>query len=241
MNKDNLFKIFESAYFHELEMREKLTTRLQIPLSVIAVLLGFLAFMLRNKDPELQSYIFTFLLSTTALFIFASIICFVISWYSYKYKLLPTAKSTDEYRNELIELYKEYKNSEELVDKYLKEYLFNYYRDFSSINTLINDKKSFYLYLTNLFLIFSILLSISTFIPYYYENLDKSNNNKPQKVIITSPIKIESLKERVMTKKTPPPPPPPPPARSVRGRVITDKAPSKPTAPPPKPPSTEKK
>lgn len=193
MNKDSLFYFFENAYFYELEMREKLTARLQIPLSIIAVLLGFLAFMLRNKNPELESLVFTVLLSATALLLFASIICFVISWYSYKYKLLPTAKSTDEYRNTLIEFYKEYDNNEKLVDKYLKEYLFNCYRDFSSINTVINDKKSFYLYLTNQFLIFSILLSISTFIPYYHENLDKSNGNNPQKIIITSPIKIEPL------------------------------------------------
>ena len=229
-------------------MREKLTARLQIPLAIMAALLGFLAFMLRNKEPSINDTSFWVLFSSSSILIAISIICFIISWYSYKYKLLPTSKATDDYRNELKEFYKEYDEADELVEKYLKEYLFNYYRDFSSVNMLINDKKAFYLYLTNVFLIFSIILSFATFLPFYFEKLDKSYYTKSQRVIIESPIEIKRTeftavqiqqlkKELNMTKKQPPPPPPPPPARNVRGTFIGDKAAPKPA---PKPPSDKK-
>lgn len=197
MNIDKLFVLFENSYFYELEMREKLTTRLQIPLSVIAVLLGFLAFMLRNKEPDTDSLLFTVLFGITALLVAVAITCFIISWYGYEYKLLPTANETNKYRNEMLELYEEYDDTEELVNKNLKEYLYNSYREYSSINTVINDRKSFYLYLTNLFLIVSVLFSLATFFQFYFGDLDKSNYEKTQKVIITSPIYIDDHRNKV--------------------------------------------
>ncbi len=192
MNINELFIFYEKSYFHEIEMRDKLTTRLQIPLAIMAALLGFLAFMLRNKEPSVNDTTFWVLFGASSVLIAISIACFIVSWYGYKYKLLPTSQATDEYRNELYVFYKEYDNTDKLVEKYLKEYLFNYYRDFSSVNMLINDKKAFYLYLTNLFLIFSIILSFATFLPFYFEKLDKSYYTKPQRVVIESPVEIKS-------------------------------------------------
>ena len=157
MNETELYKLYEKLYFHELEIRDKLIGRLQISLTVIAILLGFLAFMLRNKADVASSTavsIFWILFVISTVLIAASIIFFILSWYGYKYKLLPTASETDNYKNELFDHYKEYENSDELATNALNQYIYESFRDWSSENTTINDKKSFYLYLTNLFLIF---------------------------------------------------------------------------------------
>jgi len=195
MNEEQLFKLYEKLYFHEIDMRERLNSRLQIPLTIIALLFGFLAFMLQNKCTKvgnITELVFWILFSLSFLAISLSLLFFILSWYSYKHKLLPSAISTDLYKEDLIEHYKDHENPDKLVEKYLKKYLYDYYRDFSSENTVINDRKSFYLHLTNLFLIISVGLSFLTFIPFYFGPLDKSNFVEPIRVVIEQPIKIDN-------------------------------------------------
>ena len=198
MNEEQLFKLYEKLYFHEIDMRERLNSRLQIPLTIIAILLGFLAFMLQNKCSKvgnISEVVFWILFVFSIITISLSILFFILSWYSYKHKLLPSATSTDQYKRDLLEHFKDHEDPNKIVEKYLKEYLYDYYRDFSSENTIINDKKSFFLHLTNLFLIISVVLLFLTFIPYYFGPLDKSNFIKPIKVVIEQPVIIENRNE----------------------------------------------
>ena len=197
MDEDKLFKLYEKFYFHEIDIRERLNSRLQIPLTIIALLFGFLAYMLQNKCDKVGNFsetLFWILFSLSIIAVCFSIMFFIFSWYSYKHKLLPSAISTDQYKDELVEHYKDHEDPEKLVKKYLKKYLYDYYRDFSSENTIINDRKSFYLHLTNLSLIFSIVFSFLTFIPYYFGSLDKSHLTQPVKVVIEQPVIIDSNK-----------------------------------------------
>jgi len=55
---------------------------------------------------------------------------------------LPSAVESEKYRKELIELYNEYQNRDELVKKYFQEYLFKYYSECASSNTKTNDERS---------------------------------------------------------------------------------------------------
>jgi len=179
-------------------MRERLNSRLQISLTIIAILLGFLAFMLQNKCSKvgnISEVVFWILFVFSIVTISLSILFFILSLYSYKHKLLPSATSTDQYKRDLLEHFKDHEDPNKIVGKYLKEYLYDYYRDFSSENTIINDKKSFFLHLTNLFLIISVVLLFLTFIPYYFGPLDKSNFIKPIKVVIEQPVIIENRNE----------------------------------------------
>lgn len=196
MNDTELYKLYEKLYFHELEIRDKLIGRLQISLTVIAILLGFLAFMLRNKADVAggtTASIFWILFIISIVLIAIAIIFFMLSWYGSKYKLLPTASDTDKYKDKLFDHYKEYENSDELAMNFLHQYLFEYFRDWSSENTIINDKKSFYLYLTNLFVILSLIFSFLSFMLFYFGKLDKSNYPNPQRIIIQGPIETKCI------------------------------------------------
>lgn len=124
MDEDKLFSLYEKLYFHEIDIRERLNSRLQIPLTIIALLFGFLAYMLQNKCNRIGTFseiIFWVLFSLSFIAVCFSIIFFILSLYSYKHKLLPSAISTDQYKEQLIKHYKDHEDPEMLLKKYLKK------------------------------------------------------------------------------------------------------------------------
>lgn len=234
MDSNKLFNLYEKQYYHEIEARDKLNSRLQIPLAVLVAIVGFMGFMLQNRSSEvagLAVWIFwVFYLAASISTVFA-IIFFRKSWFGHTDKLLPTAKQSEEYRYELIELYSKYENKDELVKDGMRKYLYDYFVQFSSINTINNDSRSYNLYKMTVSLTIATMCSFAAFIPYQLNGLDKGNHVKPIQVEILKLPTQETL--TMATESKPPPPPPPPPPRSVKGSV--------PKPPPPLPPRAEKK
>lgn len=194
MNKEELFKFYERQYFHEIDMREKLNSRLQLPLAALLALSGFLGYMLQNKNPDIgggPSMIFWIFYLAALTSIGCALYFFRKSWFGPTDKLLPTAKTIEEYRKQLVDLYKDYENSEELVEKGLKESLYNYYVEFSSANTTNNDARSYNIYRTTVSLTVAMVLAFLTFLPYYFFRMDKSFGLEVQKVEITKPAAIK--------------------------------------------------
>ena len=240
MVRNELFQLYEKLYFHEIDTREKFNARLQIPLAILVAQLSFLGYMLQNIAQGKSGLLFIafWLLyvlscSSTGFAIFH----FVRAWYGYTYSFIPAAKETEEYHNELIELYKEYDNSEELVKSGIDQYLYDYYKECSSLNTSNNDQKSIKLHKSMSFVIGAILLSFFAFIPYHFGGIDKriqikinpsvtsEQASKQSETVVrekNSSILIQQTnKEDKMAdkEKKPPPPPPPPPKRMIKEGV----------------------
>lgn len=174
MTKDDLFKFYEKLYFHEIEMREKLNARIQTYLAIIAAQFGFIAFIINNTQNLSLKGIglsFIMLLSVTTLLLFLAIIYFVRSWYNYEYAFLPSANDTEDYRNQLIETYKNYDDAESLVENALKDYIYKYYAECSSNNTENNDRRSLNFHKTATVLIFSFCFSLITIALFYLTSL----------------------------------------------------------------------
>ena len=229
MNPEELFKLYEKQYYHEIEVRDKLNSRLQIPLAVLVAILGFLGFMLQNRSSDamgLGVLIFWMFFAVSAVSITLAIIFFRKSWFGHTDKLLPTAAETEKYREQLIAHYAEYDEKDKLVEDALKKYLSDYYIKFSSVNTVNNDSRSYNLYKTTVALTVATVSTFFAFVPYHLLDLDKGNHPKPLQVEIVNNRKSEEI---IMPNKIPPPPPPPPPPRDFRGNV-----PKTPTPPPPK-------
>lgn len=181
MNQDQLFLLYEKLYFQELDRREKLSARLNLPLAVLVTVIGFLSFMLNNAPRDID---------TTGHFIFwAGFVAacaatgvgawnFKASWFGHTDKLLPTANSTENYRQSLVEFYNEYEEKEALVETTLKAYLYDYYMRFSSENTTNNDARAYHLYLATYAITVAVLLAFITFIPYFLSNHGGSPNDK---------------------------------------------------------------
>jgi hypothetical protein len=201
MDKDGLFSLYEKLYFHEIEVREKLTGRLQLPLAILVGELGLIGYMLSNKTNVAFSYYICafwsfYILSCAS--VLAAIYYFIRSWHGYEYSFIPSPSAIDVYRCQLIEFYTDDEEKEILVKSALKNFLYDYYCKCSSKNTDNNDRRSITLHKTSTFLIVSVVLLFCSFIPFYFGNFDKAN--RPQAVIISAPIEI--IETRLTSEET---------------------------------------
>jgi len=224
LNSEDLFKLYEKQYYHEIDVRDKLNSRLQVPLVVLVTILGFMGYMLQNKSPNISGngvVLFWVCFSVSAASIISSLVFFRKSWFGHTDKLLPTAQETEHYKEELMVFYESYDDCKILVEKALKKYLYNSYVTFSSINTINNDSRSYNLYKMTVALTLATVFSFLSFIPYHFNGLDKANHSKPFKVEIIGNIKNKTHTESLIMADdtTPPIPPTPPSPRSVKGSV----------------------
>lgn len=230
MDRKERLALYEKLYFHEIDSREKLNARLQLPLALIVSFIGALAFMLQNlesKSVSITSVIFYFLLAFSGMALIAAVYFFVRSWYNNTYEFLPSAKYTDEYLNTLIKTYEPFERKDVLVEQYFSDYLYTYYIKCSSANTECNDRRSVYLHKTNTALICTAVLAFIAFIVFHFGDIDTSHAKKVAEVKIIAPVEIKGdpMSQKSNTEppqssqETPPPPPPPPPARLIREGV----------------------
>jgi hypothetical protein len=192
----NLFELYEKLYFHEVEAREKISSRLQIPLAIILAIISVFAHIIKGITLKCPGgwHVFFWLLFLLSLILFLLCISyFCRSFYGHSYQFLPSAKETENYRQQLIETYKEYEDADKLTNKYFEEYVFKYYNECSSANTKVNDLRSELLHKCNTFLIICALPLVGSFLLFTLAGIDKNSVEKEYKIHVTNPIKLESL------------------------------------------------
>lgn len=241
MTRKALFKLYEKLYFQEIEAREKINARLQLPLAIIIAQIGVVVYIFKTvKSFEFSFGYFCLIISllVTIIALGFAVYYFVRSWFNYTYRFLPTARETDNYRKLLEEHYKDLTDKDNYIQDALSDYLYNAYVESSSHNTLNNDRRSAFLHKTTSRLIISFVSSLLTMIFFYFGNFD-AQKNSVQRVLVTAPIEIRNgstpeiqkqiNKEAQMSsekeKKGPPPPPPPPKLREVREGLEKPKKP----------------
>lgn len=195
VEKNPLFDFYKELYFHEIDVRENLNSRIQVPLAIVVSLIGALAFMFLKIEGQISGItmkIFLVALVLTGATLASSIYFLVCSWIGHEYSFLPTARDTEEYRKTLIDTYKNYEKSDELTQGYLDEYVCEYYINSSTKNTNCNDKRSLYLHKANRNLVIAISLTALTFMLFYLGNFDKTRIDKPIDINIVNPVKVEN-------------------------------------------------
>lgn len=218
MNEKELFDFYQRLYWHDIDAREHLNNRLQIPLGIIVALAGLLGFLLQNYEHKALNWttgsFIGFLVAASIGLIFA-VTLFVLSGYRHEYNFIPQATSMETHRIALENHYKSHPDPNISAAGAFNSYLLKHYIDYSSINTGINDERSRRLHQTNTAIIGTAIVLTGAFLVFYFGRLDKNHEDKTVKVLITSPI---VMKGEVMSQsqQIPPPPPPPPPARVVR-------------------------
>lgn len=228
MAKNPLFDLYEKLYFHEIEVREALGGRLQLPMAIIVSLLGIAAYLLQNLDNKCSGFTataFLCLLVLSCIVLLVAIYFFVRSWFGSTYAFLPSAEATEQYRQLLQKTYQEFPNGDSLAEEYLNDYLCTKYIECATQNTKRNDQRSLNLHRTNGTLIIATALFASSFIVFFAGDLNRTKTSKPTEVIIVKPIDIKGT--TMTDKKTeppkeivkPPPPPPPPPTRLIKEGV----------------------
>ena len=175
-----LFTLYEKLYFQELDRREKLSARLNLPLAVLVAVIGFLSFMLGRAPRDIHTFVHLFFWVCFLGACIASAVgawFFRAAWFGHSDKLLPTADATEEYRKELIRFYAEFEEKDALVDAGLMRYLYDYYRKFSSVNTTNNDARSYHLYQATYAITVAALLAFVAFVPYFLTNNGESHSD----------------------------------------------------------------
>lgn len=229
MENKNRLDLYEKLYFHEIDVRERLNTRLQTPMALIISLIGALAFMLQNYRCQEFSHVaiaFLLLFSLSGVFLTVAIYCFIRSWYNNVYRFLPCARDTENYHQQLVDTYRPYDKSGKLAEHYFEEYISKYYIDCSSANTKRNDSRSLYAHKTNTFLIITAIFAFSTFFTFHLGGLEKDHVREPIEINLIAPAQIKGSdmntkppSELPQNSSVLPNPPSPPPPREIREGV----------------------
>lgn len=211
-------------YFHEIQTRENLGQRLQIPLAVLIAVAGLMGQLLQNMERgQTGSWVVAFWVAVSgcAVMLGAGFFFFVRSGWGHTYQYLPSAGEMEKYRKECTEHYADYQFCDEYVEAAMRTAIDKWLVDCATANAAINDHKSYNILWLNRVLATAAVFSFLTFVFFYFGELDK----KYHEVKIVESVNLKGLD---MATQKPPPPPSPPQPRQVR----EDRKP----APVPKPP-----
>ncbi len=172
MNRVDRRKFYEKLYFHELEVRDKVENRLKLPFSIFAIVFTLAVFLfnevLVKKSVTVDAFFWTVYLGALLALVFA-VGFFIVSWYGYTYKMLPTASDVEAYYGQILTDYQ--KVSPHKARAWAKEafddYLMETFKTYATHNTRNNDRKAFYLHRCVTALIISFMLICVAFYPYY--------------------------------------------------------------------------
>lgn len=226
MDDKEISGFYERLYWHDIDARECLNNRVQIPLAMIVALAGLLGFMLQSYDHKtftLPTGIFVGLVVLASISLVAATALVITSTYRHQYSFLPPAKVIEDHRVDLQNYHAAHPSAAGNAAEAFALYLRGRYIEYSSINTARNDVRSAKLHQANTAIISAAAFLFVAFLVFYLGRLDKNGEDKTARVMITSPVSIKGV---VMTQQNPvPPPPPPPPARLVRDDGGRGKAP----------------
>jgi Ca2+/Na+ antiporter len=249
MNKERLFELYEKLYFHEMEVRERITGRVQITFALVATGYTILSYMLRMLDyTALHCAIMVFAISSGLTFAlsFVCLYFLVRAFWGNTYKGMPSPIKTDEYREKLIAHKKDiedYNNSypsnqqtEVDVDSLVADHLYQKFRDCSAHNTEVNDRRSQQLHRAFKWLLFASIPILVSSVTYIAHDLDVSSPRKETPIVdlsvatelngIKTKLEVLNLSLKQGVKIVPevednyvPPPPPPPQEPDARPLV----------------------
>lgn len=211
MNSDERSKLYEKLYIHELERKEKINTRLNLPLAISVGLIGLLSFIINNAPLQFDShwaYLFWFMFSASVISLIFAFYFFKQCWFGHTDQLIPTAKDIEKYYITLQNHYSNYPCSYSNRDKEFKSFLKTSYRNYATKNAINNDERSFKLYYTTVALTCALVFAFFALVPHQLYNIEK-NNSKTAKESVT------------MSNNNQPPPGP----RNIRGEVPAKKPP----------------
>lgn len=200
MDAQKLFDLHQKMYFHELEAREKITSRLQLPLAILLASLSFFGVVIKGFDIASfanKNYLFLIFLALSFCSIATAAGFFIRALWGHTYEFIPTPNETEEYKKKLISTYEEFDDCDDLVARYLKEYLYDYYADCASQNTHVNDVRSEALHKCNSCLVLAATPLLATYILFNIYNLGEKHQVSPTKIVITQPIDVKLQKTAI--------------------------------------------
>jgi hypothetical protein len=195
MTNAELKQFYEKLYFLEVEARDKIHSRLQLPLTLIIAIIGAVAFLLQNYDSQAGTFTavrvpFLFFLGTGSLLLIIAMERFIRALHNHEYHFLPDSVRTAEYKELLEHTYRDYPATEALVQDAMDRYIVGYYIEYAAFNTRVNDRRSAFLHQCTGAIIGAAIVLGAAFLIFYFGDLDKSRIRPPVDVIIKQPVEV---------------------------------------------------
>ncbi|WP_312473500.1 hypothetical protein [Neobacillus sp.] len=181
-------------YYYELEQKERLNGRVTIPIAILSLLVGLVIYYFNSlKDIEINGWGIAFFV-LYGLFFLSILFCGYLIFkatYNYEYHYLPDPVTLQNDTDQIIDYYESnydiyFQNAgdkSELISKDINEMLFNYYKDFTTQNTKMNNMKVTYSRYLGYATVVALLFALFTVFPFQVSfKDDKINKVEIQKI-----------------------------------------------------------
>ncbi|MBH3356078.1 hypothetical protein I5Q19_20145 [Pseudomonas stutzeri] len=166
MDESDLFAHYERIYFHELNRKEQIFSRLNIPLAVMVAVVGFYAVILKGdyKSLELGGFIWFWLMFGASIIgLLVGVGFFIDALLGRMDKAIATPTATETWRRELLKYYSDEQDGQEKTAESVRNMLYEAYMDCATRSMLNNDRKSSSLYFCNIALIVTAGLGMAAY------------------------------------------------------------------------------
>ncbi|HBO3646588.1 TPA: hypothetical protein L4S81_004618 [Pseudomonas aeruginosa] len=166
MNDADLFAHYEKVYYHELNRKEQIFSRLNVPLAVMVAVAGFYAVLIGGDYKELEFGVriwfwVTFALSLLALACGA--VFFVDALLGRIDSALADPNTLETWRQSLRVYYSDQENCDAVVADEVRRALYADFMNCSSVMTVNNDRKASSLYFCNVLLIIAVFFAVVSY------------------------------------------------------------------------------
>ncbi|MEC3814151.1 hypothetical protein PNF30_16195 [Bacillus safensis] len=223
-------------YYYEIEQKEKLNSRVTIPIGVLTLLVGLVIYYFKNiKDIDLNGWGIVFFV-VYILFILSIVFCGYLvfkAYYNYTYHYLPDPTTFQNDTNKIIDYYETnyetfFKNEgakSELISDEINKMLCNYYKECTTQNVNMNKLKVTYLRYAGYATVIALFLALFTVLPFQFSiKDDKVNKVEIQQLdeVITELNKLNKGEQMKMNNNNTSSQTPPPKPQPSGPRVITE-------------------
>ncbi|NNB42344.1 hypothetical protein [Pseudomonas chlororaphis] len=164
---DEEYKLYEKIYLAEAERKEKLMSRLNLPLAMIVALLSFLSYLL-SKAPSVdttEGVFFWVAYLMAGVYLLVAMAHFSKAWRVRKDDLIiPTAEKLENHRKSLLNYYD---GNVEQANGLFMQTMMDYYIMGATRNATNNDSRSTQLDQFSKYVIYAVIASVIAFIPAY--------------------------------------------------------------------------
>lgn len=180
MDAKERFAFYEKVFYQELDRKEKLYARLNMPLAMLVAVVTFLSYML-NKAPTTQdgaaSVFFWIFYLSTGVMLFIGAMYFRAAWsLRDSDRGLPTLLDLETHRRSFSDNYEKYWDTPEQADEHFKGMVLNYFIEAATVNTENNDRRGIYLRSLANYVTAALLLSMLSFIPFYIHQQEQASH-----------------------------------------------------------------
>jgi len=177
--KDELV-LYESIYKAEVERREKLLSRMSLPIALITAILGGWAYMVKSfslNERAIWGGLFLFFIILTFAAVSLMFYFLTRSLYGFVDKLMPAAQELKNYHDTLCATYDGYTDKDALVDKYFNDFMRDSYVKYATINSNNNDLRLDCIYKSLVLITIIIFLSFFGFVCFSICQLSSTTDN----------------------------------------------------------------